>query len=261
MSKKLTTEIFIERANMVHNYKYLYHKSDYISSTEKIVITCKIHGDFSQTSGSHLQGTGCRKCHIEAKNKSSYKEQKVLFINKAKLKYGDYYDYSLFEYGGIDNNSIFICPIHGKFYQTPYRHLRSKIGCFKCAVNHTANKNRKLPIELAKLKKNCKRRIKTFMNGRGIRKRKEVESILGLNWNLFKDFLENNIYGFRIGDKNLDLDHITPLSSAITEEDFIRLNHYTNFQLLPRVYNQQIKRDKIFNIEDFEKWLKTNYNG
>lgn len=261
MSKKLTTEIFIERANVVHNYRYLYPKANYTSSTEKIIITCKVHGDFSQTSGSHLQGTGCRKCHIEAKNNTSYKEQKVLFINKAKLKYGDYYDYSLFEYNGTDSNSIFICPMHGKFYQTPYRHLLSKIGCFKCAVNCTANKNRKLPIELAKLKKNCKRRIKIFMNGKGIRKRKEIESILGLSWHSFKDYLEDNPYGFKVGDKKLDLDHIIPLSSAVYEEDFLKLNHYTNFQLLPSTYNQHIKRNKDFNVGDFEKWLKFYYNN
>ena len=259
MSKKLTTEIFIERANIIHNHKYLYDKANYTSNTNKVIITCKTHGDFSQTSGSHLQGAGCRKCHIENKNETSYKEQKVLFINKFKLKYGDYYDYSLFEYNGIDNESIFICPIHGKFYQSPYRHLNSKIGCFKCSVDYRANKNRKLPIELTKLKKNYKRRIKTFINGRGIRKREEVESILGLNWSLFKDYLEDNPYGFKLRDKNLDLDHIIPLSSATTEDDFIKLSHYTNFQLLPRVYNQQIKRDKVFNRGDFEKWLKINY--
>lgn len=41
-----------------------------------------------------------------------------------------------------------------------------------------------------------------------------------------------------------DIDHIIPLSSAKCEEDFIRLNHYTNLQPLCSYVNREIKRDK-----------------
>ena len=40
------------------------------------------------------------------------------------------------------------------------------------------------------------------------------------------------------------IDHIIPLSSAKTEEDVIRLNHYTNFRPLWKEDNQ-IKSNKI----------------
>ena len=39
------------------------------------------------------------------------------------------------------------------------------------------------------------------------------------------------------------LDHITPSTSAITEQDIIRLNHYTNLQPLCSYVNRYIKID------------------
>ena len=42
-----------------------------------------------------------------------------------------------------------------------------------------------------------------------------------------------------------DIDHIIPLSTAKTEEDIIKLNHYTNLQPLCSKINRHIKSDKI----------------
>lgn len=44
-----------------------------------------------------------------------------------------------------------------------------------------------------------------------------------------------------------DIDHIIPLSSARTEEDVIRLNHYTNLQPLCSKMNRDIKRSNVIN--------------
>jgi hypothetical protein len=41
-----------------------------------------------------------------------------------------------------------------------------------------------------------------------------------------------------------DIDHIIPLATAISLEDVIRLNHYTNLQPLCSYTNRYIKRDK-----------------
>ena len=63
-----------------------------------------------------------------------------------------------------------------------------------------------------------------------------------------------------VDDTDLDTDHITPISSARTEDEVYKLNHYTNLQLLPKYYNQKIKRAKLFDRNHFERWLKeTNY--
>ncbi len=60
--KKITTEIFINRANEVHNKKYDYSLVEYINMTEKVIINCLKHGLFKQATRSHLNGVGCPKC-------------------------------------------------------------------------------------------------------------------------------------------------------------------------------------------------------
>lgn len=54
------------------------------------------------------------------------------FIQKAKEIHGDKYDYSEFTYTKMKNKSTIICPLHGKFEQSPSQHLTRKCGCSKC---------------------------------------------------------------------------------------------------------------------------------
>ena len=42
-----------------------------------------------------------------------------------------------------------------------------------------------------------------------------------------------------------DIDHITPISTAQTPDEVIKLNHYTNFQPLCSFTNRWIKRDNL----------------
>lgn len=83
---------------------------------------------------------------------------------------------------------------------------------------------------------------------KGYKKNTKTESILGCDWFTFKQYIENQF------DDNMswsnqgtywDIDHIIPTSSAITEEDIIRLNHYTNLRPLESHYNRYIKRAKL----------------
>jgi hypothetical protein len=55
-----------------------------------------------------------------------------IFIEKARLKHGDKYDYSKVEYTGSRKKVIIICPEHGEFRQEPVSHLRG-CGCKECA--------------------------------------------------------------------------------------------------------------------------------
>jgi hypothetical protein len=41
------------------------------------------------------------------------------------------------------------------------------------------------------------------------------------------------------------IDHKIPISSAKTEEEIIKLNHFSNLQPLCSKYNREIKRDII----------------
>jgi hypothetical protein len=60
--KRRTTEQFIKEAQLIHDGKYDYDKSDYKSDRLKIIITCRNHGDFQQVPVAHLRGQGCPRC-------------------------------------------------------------------------------------------------------------------------------------------------------------------------------------------------------
>jgi hypothetical protein len=122
------TEKFIEQANIIHNYKYDYSKTNYINNYTKVIITCKIHGDFKQTPANHISGRGCYFCSLEDK---SYDTNE--FIRKASLIHNNKYDYSKSIYIRATSVLIIICPIHGEFKQTANQHLTGH-GCRKCAA-------------------------------------------------------------------------------------------------------------------------------
>ena len=50
MRKKVTTELFIERARSVHGDKYDYSKVHYEYTRTKVCIVCPEHGEFWQPS-------------------------------------------------------------------------------------------------------------------------------------------------------------------------------------------------------------------
>lgn len=130
MSKKFTTIEFIERAAVVHNNKYIYPKVNYVNMKVKIVITCKIHGDFEQSPSNHLAGKGCAKCRNEVLSKAKRKSLDV-FIIEANKKHNNIYDYSKAAYKNTDTKILITCPIHGDWEQIPYTHLNG-VGCPSC---------------------------------------------------------------------------------------------------------------------------------
>jgi len=71
------------------------------------------------------------------------KERKEQFIQKAREKHNDTYDYSKFVYINARTKGIIICKIHGEFPQTPDSHTRGcGCGCPKCGDIRGANLNR-----------------------------------------------------------------------------------------------------------------------
>ncbi|MFA7157603.1 MAG: hypothetical protein WC123_07975 [Bacilli bacterium] len=48
------TEIFIYKANLVHNNQYDYSKTKYINNRSHVTIICKKHGEFNQVANTHL---------------------------------------------------------------------------------------------------------------------------------------------------------------------------------------------------------------
>lgn len=142
MSKKITTEEFIERAKKIYNDKYDYSKTKYISYHDKVNIFCKKHQEeFSITPADFLSGHGCKKCGYEtntSKRTSNTKE----FINKAKKIHNNKYNYSLVNYANSQTKIKIICPEHGEFEQTPNSHLKGR-GCPVCGLNENKSKRAK----------------------------------------------------------------------------------------------------------------------
>lgn len=60
-----TKEQFLQKAILKHGDIYDYSKTVIIHNRSKITITCKIHGDFTQTPDDHKQGKGCLACARE----------------------------------------------------------------------------------------------------------------------------------------------------------------------------------------------------
>lgn len=61
--KKLNTSTFIERSKQVHGDRFCYESVDYINSDTRVLITCKIHGDFPVLPMNHLHAaSGCPAC-------------------------------------------------------------------------------------------------------------------------------------------------------------------------------------------------------
>ncbi len=129
------TEQFIERAIKIHGNKYDYSKVDYKKALEKIIIICKIHGEFNQQPNDHLQNHGCMKCS------GKYKPNTIEFIEKAIKVHGNKYDYSKVIYTKISDEIIIICKIHGEFVQVANNHINLKNGCSKCAGRYIPTTN------------------------------------------------------------------------------------------------------------------------
>lgn len=56
------TSYIIAKFNEKHNHRYDYSKFIYKGNRVKSTITCKIHGDFEQSTDVHLMGSGCTEC-------------------------------------------------------------------------------------------------------------------------------------------------------------------------------------------------------
>jgi len=131
--KKLTTEIFIIKARLIHGNKYDYSKAIYKDSRTKICIICSIHGEFWQLPSSHLMGIGCSSCgylHLSNLHRSSMED----FIPKAISIHGYKFDYSEGIYINNWTKIKIVCLKHGEFYQTPSDHLNG-YGCPKCKAS------------------------------------------------------------------------------------------------------------------------------
>lgn len=120
---------FVKMAKKVHGATYDYSLVEYVSCKSKIIIKCKMHGEFEQTPQHHLAGTRCPHCFGTVKLTTEE------FIIRAKQIHGDKFNYSKTVYISANKSLEIICKEHGSFWQTYGNHVDKKQGCPKCYGN------------------------------------------------------------------------------------------------------------------------------
>lgn len=143
MSKKITTEEFIEKAKEIHSDKYDYSKVSYVSAKTKVCIICKKHGEFWQRANHHLEGRGCPECGRVSQWVKRNKMTTEEFIRKVKTIHNNKYDYSKVNYINSHVKVCIICPEHGEFWQEANSHIKG-YGCPICGKKATWDNREKI---------------------------------------------------------------------------------------------------------------------
>lgn len=156
--KRVTLEKFILDSNTKHSNKYDYSKSVYTKGKDKIIITCRTHGDFKIRADAHrIDGQGCPNCRRLRASQAKIKKNEKTILSVFKKVHGDKYLYDNFVYMGDRYLSTITCRVHGDFKQTPNAHKVGK-GCGQCAKQNQ-NYRRSNYIEACNKKYNGKSNI------------------------------------------------------------------------------------------------------
>ncbi len=118
-SEYFSMYFFFQTALEKHGNKYDYSKVTYRSMLDKVTIICPIHGEFKQKKEIHTRGSGCQKC---GKNRITKTTEE--FIEDARKKHGESFDYSKVKYENCRKHVIIICnTCKHEFLQSPANHL------------------------------------------------------------------------------------------------------------------------------------------
>jgi len=114
-------------------------------------------------------------------------------------------------------------------------------------------KNRKIVDPIFKMQCNVRRLIGNSFRNCGYKKNSKTEKILGCSFEQFKEHIEEQFeswmsfenHGKYNGDYcfGWDIDHINELKNVKTEEDILKLNHYSNLRPLDSKINR-VDRNK-----------------
>jgi len=101
---------------------------------------------------------------------------------------------------------------------------------------------------LFKLKFSISSMIRKAFKNKNYTKKSKTFEILGCDVTFFKNYIEEKFTSEMTWENHgtfWDIDHIIPLSTAKSEDDVIKLNHYTNLQPLNSYINRVIKKDRV----------------
>ena len=209
---------------------------------------CKVEKDFTHFYKRKNRGEGnagyfhiCRKC-VKKTDKEYIKGNGIFnkkeYNKKYRIKNADALNQYLKDYR--NDNSEILREKRKIYYQKNKEYIKER--------NYDYCKKKRVTDPLYKLSRGIRSLILRSFKSKFTTKSKKTIEILGCSFDEFKMYLES-----KFDDKmNWDnqgtywhMDHIIPISSAETEEDVYRLNHYTNFQ--PLYWEDNLKKsNKIY---------------
>lgn len=138
---KLSQEDFERKSTITHNGFYSYEKSIIESSFSRVVITCPIHGDFTQVAKEHYNGAKCQLCANKKCSERLTIDTKE-FIKRAILVHEHDFGYEKTIYINHNTPVEIFCKKHGGyFWQKPSSHL-SGHGCRECHITLSSVKKK-----------------------------------------------------------------------------------------------------------------------
>lgn len=123
--KRFNRHDFLNKSRMTHGDRYDYDLVERTDEQGRVAIRCRVHGVFMQRPACHSRGVGCPDCYGNRRLTTR------TFIDKARLKHGDRYDYSLVRFKNTKCAVDIICDVHGVFRQLANMHLMGS-GCPIC---------------------------------------------------------------------------------------------------------------------------------
>lgn len=193
--KKLSTlEEFVQKANIIHGYKYDYSEVVYKNSQTEVIIICSKHDKFEQRPDVHLRGSGCYYCGL-VNSRALITSNLNEFIKKAILVHGYKYNYSKVIYETALNKITIVCYKHGEFNQTPNKHLRGQ-GCPDC--NYTISKPETEWLDFLNIPKGNRNKVININN-----KKFKPDALVGNTiYEFYGDFWHGNPEIFNLSDIN-----------------------------------------------------------
>lgn len=131
---------FFEAAKAIHGNFYDYSRSVFTRASDKINITCPVHGEFSTLARKHLsEGRGCPSCgRVSNLYSSSTSFQE--FFDRAVDRHGHAYSYTRTSLSTLSDVVTVTCKTHGDFPVVAASHVRGA-GCGKCRPKGSSPEN------------------------------------------------------------------------------------------------------------------------
>jgi hypothetical protein len=255
----------------IHKNKYGYPDLNVVDG--KIVIVCSQHGRFEQSLHQHEYGHGCPNCGRIKSNEIKTRRCKTCNLDLELENFAPRFKTCNSCLASTPEKTLIVCSKCGEekatdfFYKSKLSHTGYRKECKACKAavekpykkvyrqeNKTIIRRKDLEYrkkrmeidDLYKAKTIAREVIRKAISRGGYKKNSRTEQILGCDYETFKSHIESKFTeGMNWQNRGeWHVDHVVPISFAASEEQLLKLNHYTNLQPLWEAQNLE-KSDKL----------------